>query len=55
MLAIKKEFLGKGVHITFDDGTGNTFGVNLDEATQEQLKLLKECKQDHVLTDKKDV
>lgn len=54
MLIVKKEYSGKGVVITFDTLDGQTFNVDLDNATQEQLKLLKENHHDQFVTDKKE-
>jgi hypothetical protein len=54
MLTVKKEYSGKGVQVTFDTLDGQTLHVDLDNATQEQLKLLKENKHDFV-AEKKEV
>jgi len=54
MLIVKKEYSGKGVGVTFDTLDGRTLHVDLDTATEAQLKLLKENKHDQFVTDKKD-
>ena len=55
MLTVKKEYSGKGTEVTFDTLDGQTLHVDLDNATQEQLKLLKENKHDQFVTEKKEV
>ncbi len=55
MLAVRKEYSGKGVQVTFDTLDGRTLHVDLDRATQEQLKLLHDNKHDQFITDKKEV
>jgi hypothetical protein len=54
MLIVRKEYLGKGVQVTFDTLDGRTLHVDLDSASQEQLKLLKENKHDQFIADKKE-
>lgn len=52
MLIVKKEYSGKGVQVTFDTFDGRTLHVDLDTASQEQLKLLKDNKHDFVIEKK---
>ena len=53
MLSVKKEYQGKGTKGTFVLLDGREIFVDLDNATQEQLKLLKDNKHEFV-TEKKD-
>jgi hypothetical protein len=54
MLIVKKEYSGKGVQVTFDTLDGRTLHVDLDNASPEQLKLLKDNKHDQFVTEKKE-